>query len=95
MSKEVKINLMVAFYTGLKVLICAMRVFLSIEMIRSFTNLVVALQLINQMCDLGFFQYLKQHSREQNLTRKWTTADLCDVKKNFVAVKAEKTKFPK
>ena len=88
-------NLMVAFYTGLKVIICAMRVFLSIDMIRSFTNLVVALQLINQMGDLGFFQYLKQRSREQNLTRKWTTVDLCDVDKNLVVVIAEKAKFPK
>ena len=44
-----------------------MRVFLSIDMLSSGTNPVLALQPINPIGELGYFHYLKQRSREHKI----------------------------
>ena len=89
---EVNISLMTIF-VGLKIIIGVMRVFLSIDMLRSAINLVVALQPVNPMSELGHSNYLKQRSREQILTRKRTTVELCDSDTNLVVLDAKKAKF--
>ena len=53
-----------------------MRVLLSIDMLRSGTNPVLALQPISSMSELVYFYH--QRSGEQKLTTKMTTFALCD-----------------
>ena len=52
-------------------------VFFSIDMLRSGTNSVIALQPINPLGELGYFHHLKQRTKEQKMTRK-RTVELCD-----------------
>ena len=65
--------------------------FLSIDMQRSGTNPVIALQPINPMGELGYFHHLKQQTKEQKLTRK-RTVERCDGKTYIVVIKAKKAK---
>ena len=51
-AREVTIKLMTIFI-GVKIIVCVFRVLLSIDMLRSGTNPVVALQLIIEMGELG------------------------------------------
>ena len=62
-----------------------------IDMLRSGTNPVIALQLINPMGELGYFNHLKQRTKEQKLTRK-RTVELCDGNTDIVVIKAKKAK---
>ena len=61
-------------------------------MLRSGTKPVLALQPINPMGELGYFGHLKQRSREQNLTRKRTSVELCDDDTNILVAKPKKAK---
>ena len=61
-------------------------------MLRNGTNPVDKSHTINPMGELVCFQYLKQPSREQNLTRKTTAVELCDGDTNLVVVKTKKAK---
>ena len=70
-AREITISLMTIFI-ALKIKLCLVRVFFSINMLRSGTNPVTALQTINPMGALGYFHHLKQRTREQKLTRKGT-----------------------
>ena len=70
---------------------CLVRVFLSIDMLSSGTNNVIALQPINPMAELGYFHHLKQRTKEQKLTSK-RTVELCDGNTDILAIKAKKTK---
>ena len=76
-------------FIGFRTILCVMRVFLSIDMLRNGINPVVALQPISPMGNLDYFQYLKKRSRWQNLIRKRTTVELCDGDTNIVVVKAK------
>ena len=69
-------------FIGSKIIFCLVRVFLSIDMLRSGTNPVIALQPINPMGELGYFHHLKQRTKEQKLTRSY----------NIVVIKAKKAK---
>ena len=59
-------------FIGSKIIFSLVRVFLSIDMLRSGTNPVIVLQPINPMGELGYFHHLKQRTKEQKLTRKRT-----------------------
>ena len=67
------------------------RVFLSVDMLRSGTNPVIALQPINPMGKLGHFHHLKQRSKELKLTRKRTIARF-DGNQNLEVIKTKKAK---
>ena len=62
-----------------------------IDMLRSGTNPVIALQPINPMGELGYLHHLKQRTKEQKLTRK-RTVELCDGNTDIVVIKAKKAK---
>ena len=62
--------------------------FLSIDMLRSGTNPVIALTPINPMVELGYFHHLKQRTKEQKLARK-RTVELCDGNTDIVVIKAK------
>ena len=68
------------------IIISVIRAFLSVDMLRSCKNPVLALQPINPMGEIGHFHYLKQRSREQSLARKRTTVELCEGDTNIVVV---------
>ena len=72
-----------------KIIFCLVRVFLSIDMLRSGTNPAIALQPINPMGGLGYFHHLKQRTKEQKLTRK-RTVERCDGETNIVVIKAKR-----
>ena len=78
-------------FIGSKIIFCLVRVFLSIDMLRSGTNPVIALQPINPMGELGYFHHLKQRTKEQKLTRK-RTVERYDGETNIVVIKAKKAK---
>ena len=78
-------------FIELKIIFCLVRVFFSIDKLRSCTNPVIALQPINPMRELGFFQHLKQRTKEQKLKRK-RTVELCDGNTDIVVRKAKKAK---
>ena len=63
-AREITIILMTSFIAS-KIKFCLVRVFLSIDMLRSGTNPVIALQPINPMGELGSFHHLKQRTKEQ------------------------------
>ena len=67
------------------------RVFLSIDMLRSGINPVITLQPINPTGELGYFHHLKQRTKDQKLTRK-RTVELCDGNTDIVVIKAKKAK---
>ena len=67
-----------------------MRAFLSADMLRNSTSLVVAPS--NPMGELSYFHHLKQRSSEQNLTRNMTTVELCDGDTNIAVVETIKTR---
>ena len=67
--RKLTISLMTIFI-GSEIIFCVMRVFLSIDTLRSGATPVFALQSNNSMGELGFFHHLKQRSREPNLTKK-------------------------
>ena len=90
MAREITISLMIIFI-GSKILFCLERVFLSIDMLRSGTNPVIALQPINPIRELGYFHRLKQRTKEQKLTRK-RTFERCDGETNIVVIKSKKAK---
>ena len=69
-----------------------MRVFLSIDMLRSGTNPVLLLQPLIQWMTSKFLQDLKQRSSEQNSPRKKTPVKLRGGHTNIVAVEAKKAK---
>ena len=75
-AREITTSLLTIFI-GLKIIFCLVRVFFSIDMLRSGTNPVIALQPINSMGELGYFHHLQQRTLEQKLTRKGTV-ELCD-----------------
>ena len=89
-GREITISLMTIFI-GLKIIFCLVRVFFSIDMLRSGNNLVIALQLINPMGELGYFHHLKPRTKEQKLTRK-RTVELCDGNTDIVVIKPKKAK---
>ena len=89
-AREITISLMTIFI-GSKIIFCLVRVFLSIDMLRSGTNPVIALQPINPMGELGYCHYLEQRTKEQELTRK-RTVERCDGETNIVVIKAKKAK---
>ena len=68
---------------------CLVCVYISVNMLRSGTNSVIARQPINQMGKLGYFHHLKQRSKEQKLTRK-RTVERCDVNTKIVVIKAKR-----
>ena len=76
-------------FIGLKFIFCLVRVFFSIDMLRSGTNLEIALQPINTMGELGYFHHLKQRIKEKKLTRK-RSVELCDGNTDIVVIKAKK-----
>ena len=78
-------------FIGSKIIFCLVRVFLSIDMLRSDTNPVIALQPINPMGELSYFHHLKQRTKEQKLTRKMTV-ERCNGETNIVVIKAKKSK---
>ena len=90
-AREFTISL-ITIFIGLKIVICLMHVFLSIDMLRGGSNPVVALQPINTRGAIGYLQYLTQRSSEQNLTRKSTTVELSDDDTNLVIVRAKNAK---
>ena len=63
--------------------------FLSIDILRSGPNPVIALQSINPKDELGYFYHLKLRTKEQKLTRK-KTVERCDGNTNIVVIKAKK-----
>ena len=65
--------------------------FLSIDMLRSGTNPVIALQPINPMGELGYFHHLKQRTKKKKLTRK-RTVERCDGATNMLVFKTKKAK---
>ena len=89
-AREKTISLMTIFI-GSKIIFCLVRVFLSIDMLRSGTNPVIALQPINPMGELDYFHHLKQRTKEQKLTRK-RTVEQFDGERNIVVIKAKKAK---
>ena len=89
-ASEITISLMTIFI-GIKIIFCFVRVFFSIDMLRSGTNPVIALQPINPMGELVYFHHLKQRTKEQKLTRK-RTVELCDGKTDIVVIKTKKAK---
>ena len=70
-AREMTISL-ITIFIGSKIIFCLVRVFLSIDMLRSGKNPVIALQPNNPMGELGYFHHLKQRTKEQILTRKRT-----------------------
>ena len=78
-------------FIGSKIIFCLVRGFLSIDMLRSSSNTVIALQPFNSMGELGYFQHLKQRTKEQKLTRK-RTVERCDGETNIVVIKAKNAK---
>ena len=88
MAREITISLMTIFI-GLKIIFCFVRVFFSIDMLRSGTNPAIALQHNNPMGDLSYFHLLKQRTKEQKLTRK-RAVELCDGNTDIVAIKSKK-----
>ena len=66
-----------------------MRVFLSIDIVRSGTNPVIALQPINPMGEISYLHHLKQRTKVQKLTRK-KAVEGCDGNTNIVVIKAKK-----
>ena len=90
LAREITISLMTIFI-GLKIIFCLVCVFFSIDMLRSGTNPVVALQPINPMGEVGYFHHLKQRTKEQKLTRK-RTVELCDGNTDTVVIKTKKAK---
>ena len=90
-AREFTISL-ITIFIGLKIVICLMHVFLSIDMLRGVSNPVVALQPNNTRGAIGYLQYLTQRSSEQNLTRKSTTVELSDDDTNLVIVRAKNAK---
>ena len=89
-AREITISLMTICF-GSKIIFCLVRVFLSIDMLRSGTNPIIALQPINTTGELGYFHHLKQRTNEQKLTRK-RTVERCDGNTDIVVIKAEKAK---
>ena len=65
--------------------------FLSIDILRSGTNPVIALQPINTKGELGYFHHLKPRTKEQKLTRT-RTVERFDGETNIVFMKAKKAK---
>ena len=90
MARAITISLMTIFI-GSKIIFCLVRVFLSIDMLRSGTNPVIALQPINPMGEQDYFHHLKQRTKGQKLTRK-RTVELCDCNTDMVVIKAKKAK---
>ena len=88
-DREITTSL-VTIFIGLKIIFCLVRVFFSIDMLRSGTNPVIAPQPINPMGELGYFHHLKQRTKEQKLTRK-RTVELCDGNNDIAFIKAKKT----
>ena len=91
MARQVTMTMMTIFI-GSRIIFCLVRVFRSIDMLRSGTNPVIALQPINPMGELGYFHHLKQRPKEQKLTRK-RTVERCDGNTNIVVIKAKKAKL--
>ena len=89
-AREITISL-ITIFIGSKIVFCLVRVFLSIDMLRSGTNPVIALQPINPIGELGYFHHLKQRATEQKLTRK-RTVERCDVETKIVVIK-KKAKY--
>ena len=87
-AREITVSLMTIFI-GLKIIFCLVRVVFSIDMLRSGTNPVTALQSINTMGVLGYFHHLKQRTKEQKLTGK-RTVELYDGNTDIVVIKAKK-----
>ena len=81
-------------FIGSKIIFCLVRVVFSIDMLRSGTNPVIALQHINPRGDLGSFYHLNQRSKVQKLTGK-RTIERCDGNTNIVVIKAKKSKKAK
>ena len=65
MAREVNFSL-VTIFIGLKIMFFVVRVFLSIDMLRSGTNHVVALQSNNAMGILEHFNHLKRSPGVRN-----------------------------
>ena len=63
-ARKITISLMTIFI-GSKIIFCLVHVFLSIDMLGSSTNPVIALQHINPMGELGYFHHLKQRTKEK------------------------------
>ena len=78
-----------AIFFGSKIIFCLVRVFLSIDMLRSGTNRVISLQPINPRGELGYFNHLKQRIKDRKLTGK-KTVELCDGNADIVVIKAKK-----
>ena len=76
LARGITISL-ITIFIGLKIIFCLVRVFFSIDRLRSGTSPVIALQPINPMGALGYFHHLKQRTKEQKLTRK-RPVELCD-----------------
>ena len=89
-AREITISL-ITIFIGPKIKFCLVRVFLSIDVLRSGTNPVIALQPINPMGEMGYFHHLKQCTKEQKLTRK-RTVERCDENTKNVVIKAKKAK---
>ena len=89
-AREIAISLLTIFIAS-KIIFCLVRVFLSIDMLRSGTNPVIALQPINPMGELGYFYHLKRRTKEKKVTRK-KTVERCDGETNIVFIKAKKAK---
>ena len=62
-AREKTISL-ITIFNGLKIKFCLLRVFFSIDMLRSGTNPVIALQPINPMGELDHFHHLKQRTKD-------------------------------
>ena len=77
-AKEVTLS-SITIFIGLKIMVFVMLVLLSIDMLHSFTNPVVAMQRINPLSEFAYFHHLKC------LTRKRTRFDMYDT--NIVVVK--------
>ena len=83
-AREIALSLM-TICIGSKIIFCLV---LSIDMLRSGTNPVIAQQPINPMGELGYFHHLKQRTKEQKVTRKMTV-ERCDGETNIVFIKAK------
>ena len=68
-AREITISLMTIFI-GSKIKFCLVSVFLSMDMLRSGTNPVVALHPINPMRELCYFLHLKQRTKETKIDKK-------------------------
>ena len=88
-AREITISLS-TICIGSNIIFCLVRVFFSIDMLRSGTNPVIVLQPFNPIVKLGCFHHLKQRSKTKIDNKR--ILERCDGNTKIVFVKAKKAK---